>query len=139
MKKMMAAVLLATLAGAVTAQTQPNTADQQAPKTDITVSRSAVCTGIQDREPSGAQETGEIKAEVGSVYFWTEIQAKDVPATVKHVWTLNGKQAAEVELSVKYPRMRTWSSKKIVAGAWKVEVVAASGEVLKAAEFKVVP
>ncbi|HAH05064.1 MAG TPA: hypothetical protein DCM05_00840 [Elusimicrobia bacterium] len=106
---------------------------------DVSVSRSAVCTAIQDREPSGTQESGAYPVGVGVIYYWTEIQAKTVPIAIKHRWSREGKVSAEIELSVKNPRTRTWSTKKIVPGAWKVEVVTAADEVLKSAEFNVVP
>jgi len=152
MKKLTAGLMFAALAGAAVAQTQPQAQmkTEQAPQAtagvaaakpaaELTIARSAVCTGINDREPSGTVENAELKADVGVAYFWTEVQAKDVPTTIKHRWSRDGKQMAEIELAVKYPRTRTWSTKKIVAGAWKVEAVSASGEVIKSAEFKVVP
>jgi hypothetical protein len=136
MKKMMTGLMFLAFAGAA-AQTNAPAADVK--PADVTVSRSAVCTAIQDREPSGTQETGEYKAEIGVIYFWSEIMAKDLPGAVKHRWSQDGKQVFEIELSLKNPRTRTWSTKKIAPGAWKVEVVSASGEVLKSAEFKIVP
>jgi len=154
MKRLIAGLALAALAGAAAAQTQPQAPSKtdQAPQTAagaaaaskpqtaaLSVGRSAVCTGIKDREPSGTPENAEFKAEVGMVYFWTEIIAKDVPTTVKHRWALGGKQAAEIELAVKHPKTRTWSAKKIAPGSWKVEALSPDGEVMKAVEFKVVP
>lgn len=130
MKKLLSGLMLLAFAGAYA---------QTAAPADMSVSRSAVCTAIQDREPTGTQESGEYTAATGVIYFWTEVQARTVPAALKHVWSHEGKVAAEIELQVRHARTRTWSTKKIFPGAWKVEAVDASGQVLQTAEFKIVP
>ena len=63
--------------------------------------------------------------------------ADQAPTTVKHVWTADGKKEAEVSLDVKYPAVRTWSSKSVWPGSWKVEAVDEKGTVLASKEFTV--
>ena len=142
MKSVAALSAVLVLAGWAAAQTQPAPAPQSAPAAEAqpeAVGKSALCTGIHDREPSGSiEETAEVKAGVGSVYFWTEVQAKAAPASVKHRWSLEGRQVFEIELAVKHPMTRTWSMNKVSPGAWKVSALSSSGAVLASREFRVV-
>ena len=96
----------------------------------------AVGTGIDNKEISG--EAARFDATVDRVYCWTKVTADHVPATIKHVWTLDGKKEAEIPLDLKYPAMRTWSWKRVRPGAWKVEAVDEQGAVLFSKEFAVV-
>ena len=106
---------------------------------DVAVSRSTLCTAVSDHEPVGApdKEPYEFKAEVGKVFFFNEVQAKNPPATITQKWYLDDKPVGEVKLDVKYPRTRTWSTKTVGVGNWKVETVDDSGKTLATASFKV--
>jgi len=89
------------------------------------------CTDVVEREPSGAGI--EFPVDVGKLFFWSNVLNDGEETSVTHVWYLNGEEKARVELPVKYPRNRIWSSKIIPAewaGEWKVEVVTADGDVL---------
>jgi hypothetical protein len=104
----------------------------------LDVDQMVFCTGVQDREPVGADTA--FADTVGEVYCFTQISGADEPTTVSHVWYLNGEEKASVELSVGGQKWRTWSSKRIPAewdGAWKVEVKSADGSVLMSKEFVV--
>ncbi len=99
-----------------------------------------VCTGIQERMPTGMAES--FTPEVGQVYLWCKITGSDGETTIKHVWYYQGNEMASVELPVKSSSYRTWSAKKIMpqwTGDWSVKVEDASGTVLKEISFKIEP
>lgn len=103
----------------------------------LTVARSVVCTGVKDREPTGALEGSELAAGTEQAYYFNELKASTPPQAFKHLWYFEGKQVAEIPLAAKAERWRTWSAKKVWKGSWKVEAVAEGGAVLSTAEFKV--
>jgi hypothetical protein len=105
---------------------------------ELAVEKMTFCAGVEDREPIG--EATEFTTEVSRVWCWTEIVGAADTTFVTHKWYWDGENVANVELEVKYPRMRTWSYKTLtpeMAGSWKVEVVDASGEVLKELSFQI--
>src|SRR5437016_8834262 len=79
----------------------------------------------------------EFDVSVGRIYCWTRIISQNVPTTIKHVWYAGEQQVAEVPLNINYPSTRTWSSKAVSAGRWRVEVVGETGEVLASTDFTV--
>lgn len=116
-------------------------AEDEAAKTEppeVAVSKGVLCTAVADREAADPKESGaEFEAGVQRVYFWNAATVAHPPQTVKHVWTKDGKAVAEVSLELKHTRTRTWSSKKIAPGSWKVETVTPDGTVLAVVEFTV--
>ena len=99
-----------------------------------------VCTGIQDRMPVGAAT--EFPADVDTVYLWTKVTGAKDTTMIVDVWTHEGEEMARVELPVKSPSWRTWSSKAIRpdwTGKWDVKVLDADGNVLKGLQFTIVP
>lgn len=100
------------------------------PETELplSVERMTFCTGVEEREP--VEEGSEFAAEIGKLYFWSNVLNEGEETTVEHVWYLNGEEKARVELPIRYPRNRVWSSKIIPPewdGQWVVEIVAAGG------------
>ncbi len=86
------------------------------------------CTGVVERDP--VEGGSEFATDIGKLYFWSNVLNEGEETTVEHVWYLNGEEKARVQLPIKYPRNRVWSSKIIPAewdGQWVVEIVAASG------------
>ncbi|MBI4347886.1 MAG: DUF2914 domain-containing protein [Elusimicrobia bacterium] len=105
---------------------------------EVAISKGVLCTAIADRQAADPEESGaEYEASVERIYFWNAATVAHPPQTVTHVWTKDGKKVAEVALELKHGRTRTWSSKKIASGAWKVETVTPDGTVLAVAEFTV--
>ena len=110
-----------------------------APAADAHVShqtaRVTVCTAVENREPVDAvTETG---TSAGRVICWMKMESESVPTTVKHVWYAGDEKVGEVSLKVPSSPYRTWSSKNVWPGMWRVEVVSESGAVLDRKEFKV--
>ncbi len=71
------------------------------------------------------------------IYCWTSVRSKTVPSKLTHVWYREGKKRAEVELELSTSPFRTWSSKNIWPGNWRVEVLGRDGEVLAAEDLQV--
>ncbi len=95
-----------------------------------------LCESVEEREPVSVKT--EFTSDVGKVYCWTNIYGAVKPTQIKHVWYYGDKKLAEVPLSIKYPRMRTWSCKSIIpewVGDWYVEIIGPEGDVLKRVEF----
>ena len=132
MRNMM--VLLAVLSLGATVFAQAPKQQAEAPK-PYQVEKIALGTGVESRELVG--EATEFDVAVGRIYCWTKINSQNVPTTIKHVWYTDGEQAAEVPLNINYPSTRTWSSKAVSAGRWRVEVVGETGEVLASTDFTV--
>ncbi|MGD1158582.1 MAG: DUF2914 domain-containing protein [Terriglobia bacterium] len=132
MKKLLSVVACVLLAqGLASAQEKSEKAASPA----LTVEKIVVATSVENREPVG--ENTEFEASVGTVYCWTKITASTTPATIKHVWYLDDKKVFEIPLELKYASTRTWSSKSVQTGKWKVEVTDDAGTVLSSLTFTV--
>jgi hypothetical protein len=115
---------------------QPMAPEQQPPAPNLVqVEKVALGTGLESRELVG--EATEFDVSAGRIYCWTKIVSENVPTTVTHVWYADAEKAAEVPQNIKYPTTRTWSSKAIWAGKWRVDVVSEMGDVLASADFTV--
>ena len=103
-------------------------------KTQIT--ETSFCESIDNLLP--VKPNKEFKANIGKVYFWTNIYGTEKPTIIKHVWYYKNKKVAEVPLKVEYIRHRTWSSKIIEpvwAGDWTVEVIDKYGNLIQKFSF----
>jgi len=127
-------VLLAVLSFSGTVVAQAPEQQAEAPKPSQ-VEKIALGTGVESRDLVG--EATEFDVSVGRIYCWTKITSQNVPTTIKHIWYAGEEKAAEVPLNINSPSARTWSSKAISAGKWKVEVVSETGEVLASTDFTV--
>lgn len=105
---------------------------------EFTVDEMICGISVMERELEGAAET--FPAGTEKVYCWTLITGCEEPTTVEHVWYYGAEEMARVTLDVKYPRVRTWSSKNILpewTGDWKVELVDADGNILATRAFSI--
>jgi hypothetical protein len=97
-----------------------------------------IARGVQERNPVGV---GNIFAgDVGQLFCHSLILGAEGETTIHHVWYWNAQKMADVPLTIRSPRFRTRSSKKILphwTGPWRVEVVSSDGEVLEMTEFVV--
>ena len=111
------------------------TAQEKSPAADkgIQVDKIVAATSVEKLDPVG--ENTEFAA--GIVSCWTKVTARAVPATIKHVWFFGDKKVFEQSLDIKFPSTRTWSSKSVKPGNWKVEVTDESGGVLSSISFTV--
>lgn len=107
-------------------------------QTTMSVSRTAACAGVGNREPIGVAEV--FVSSTDRIFFYSEIMGADNPQDLRHLWRYEGKPIAEVVLQVGGQRYRTWSSKKIIpqwTGNWQVDVVDVSGAILASGSFVV--
>jgi hypothetical protein len=108
------------------------------PVAGLTISRMEIAASVENREPVGIAATFPATQE--KVYCYLEF--KDVPqdTTITYVWTLGQNHMGTVTQQVKKSsRWRTWANKSLggMKGDWKVDVLDASGAVLKSAMFTV--
>ncbi len=109
-------------------------AQKESPK-GLSVEKAVAATSVEDHEPVG--EAKEFNASVGKVYCWTKVVAETVPTKIKHVWYVDNQQVSEIPLDINYPSTRTWSTKTIRAGSWRVDVTDETGTVLTSVNFTV--
>jgi len=111
----------------------PPAAEPAAPA--LEVRRSTVCTAISDRRPLWSGH--EFKASVQTVYYWLDVRAGNLPASIRVLWFYEGKQASEIVLGVRHSKSRIWCHKRIRPGRWRVEARSPAGELLSFAEFRI--
>lgn len=94
------------------------------------VARSAITTGVVDREPVDSIIT--LANTETKVFYFTDLRHFE-GQTVKHLWEYEGQTMSEVSFEVKGARWRVWSSKTMNPkwiGDWRVYVIDGSGEVV---------
>ena len=131
--KIALSILASVLLAFGVAMAQEKTANPATPA--VKVEKIVVATSVENHDPVG--ENTEFQASVGTLYCWTKITAANPPATIKHVWYDDDKKVFELSLDIKFASTRTWSSKSVKAGSWKVEVTDDAGTVLSSVTFTV--
>ncbi len=137
-------VCLTVLAGAALAQQQAPAptpaapAATAAPAAELTIARMEIASSVENREPVGI--AASFPATQEKVFCFLEFRNVPQETAVTVVWTLGLNEMGTVPLTVKaFSKYRTWANKTIggMKGDWKVDVVDASGTVLKSATFKI--
>lgn len=138
MKKIVLFFLVACLTTAAGAAWAEQQATPKAAPAALTIARMEIAGSVADREPAGIAATFPATQE--KVFCFLEFRNVAAETSVTVVWTLGQTEMGSVDLSIKPSmRFRTWSTKAIggMKGDWKVEVVDATGAILKSAAFKV--
>jgi hypothetical protein len=94
------------------------------------------CAAVRDREPVGAAEA--FPSDIARVTCFTKIVGAEDTVSVEHVWYFGDREMARVELAVRSPSWRTWSTKTMTpewAGEWRVDVVESDTTVIASKEF----
>jgi len=102
------------------------------------VVRDILATEIINREPE--EVVPPIPAEIGRLYYFTEVVEGAPLGEILHVWTWQDREVGEIPLKVQGGRFRTWSYKTIPptwTGEWRVEARTPDGAVLSSANFTV--
>jgi hypothetical protein len=102
------------------------------------VTNSAICEKIVNREV--VNEGRSFSASLGKLYCFSKIANIDSYTEVVHAWYYGNTERARVTLNVNPPAWRTYSSKVIQAheiGSWRVEILDASGNLLRTVHFEV--
>ena len=105
---------------------------------DLTVENGAICEDVVDHEAVGASTS--FPAGVSKLYCLTRITGAKEQTQIAHIWYYGEIQRARVELAVKSPNWRTYSSKRIQShetGQWHVEVVDKEGRILETYRFDI--
>jgi hypothetical protein len=83
-----------------------------------------------------------VPAEVGRLYYFTEVVEAGRPTTVLHLWYWRNRNVSVVLLEVNGLRFRTWSYKTIPrawTGEWRVEARTPDGTILSSRAFLIEP
>ena len=102
----------------------------------IEVEEMVFCTGIEERQPVGA-DTSFLNT-VEQVYCFTKINGAQDTTQVSHIWYFNDQEMAKIELNIRSKSWRTWSSKRIMSewtGTWRVDVVSSTEAIIESKEF----
>jgi hypothetical protein len=103
----------------------------------LIVESASICTGVANREAVDAGTSFSVS--VGKLYCFSKIADIQEPTEIVHVWYYGETERARLSLGVNPPAWRTYSSKIIQAhevGAWRVEILDASGNLLETAKFE---
>lgn len=107
-----------------------------AQKTELVVSEVVFCTGVEDRQPVGANS--QFFDTMERIYCFTRITGAAEDVKIYHVWIFGEEEKARVELTLRSSNWRTWSSKRIIqawSGAWRVDIVLENGDIIASREF----
>jgi hypothetical protein len=102
------------------------------------VVNSAICENVVNREI--ANEGTSFSSSAGKLYCFSKIDNIQSYTEVVHAWYYGDTERARVTLNVNPPAWRTYSSKIIQAheiGAWRVEILDSSGNLLETLRFEV--
>jgi HEAT repeat protein len=94
--------------------------EREANARTLQVHAARVAKGIRREQPDHAGRV--FPASVKNVFFWNEVSVTNVPASLRHVWFLDGKPVYDTTLLVVSPTARVWSSRRIRPGKWRVDV-----------------
>jgi hypothetical protein len=105
----------------------------------FTIARMDLASGVEKRQPTGIATT--FPATTEKVYCFLELNNVTANTSFTYVWTLGLNEMARVTQTATrtVAKYRTWSTKALggMKGDWKVDILDASGTVLKTATFKV--
>jgi hypothetical protein len=105
---------------------------------ELKIVSAVICRNVSDREPMEAGDSFALS--VGKLYCLSNITGIRNPTEIIHAWYYGETQRARVNLRVNPPNWRTYSSKIIQPheiGAWRVEILDASGNLLETIRFEI--
>ena len=106
---------------------------------DLNILQAGVCAEIKNRMPAGVDTSFPVSTQ--RVYVWNEIEAKQIPSKIRHIYYFKGQIISDVTLDVQSYYWRTWSSKNISRnrdrGEWRVDIASDAGKVLRRLYFEV--
>ena len=104
----------------------------------ISVAVGVIAEGVENHVP--ISPSSSFGLGVGKLYCFTRITTKSYPVVIKHLWFHGDKFVMEIQLPVKSPNWRTYSSKTILpsaTGDWRVDVTTEDGMILKTLRFTI--
>ncbi|MGM0454120.1 MAG: DUF2914 domain-containing protein [Thermodesulfobacteriota bacterium] len=127
---------------------QPEEAAQpETPAPRPRIASLVTCRGVENKQYALPKKSFSLAPDETQpdVWVWMDVRSEKntLPYTLRHVYYVNGEHYADVSLSIRYPRMRTWSNvtltQKSLTGQWRVDVVNADDHVLAQTRFTVAP
>ena len=103
----------------------------------LSVESASICTGVANREAVDAGTSFAVS--ISRLYCFSKIAGIQESTDIVHVWYYGETERARISLGVNPPAWRTHSSKIIQAheiGAWRVEILDASGNLLETLKFE---
>jgi hypothetical protein len=91
---------------------------------------------------AAVDEGSSFPASVGRLFCLTHIENIQDATDIFHVWHYGDIERARVRLRVNSPSWRTYSSKIIQShetGAWRVDILDGSANLLKSVQFEITP
>lgn len=122
---------------AATAQAPPKGGGTPA-ASKLALVQALVCEEVKDGIPLNPAIAFSISA--GKIYCYTLFDQITEDTVVYHHWFFRDKPSARIRLSLRQPRWSTFSSiqlREADKGPWRVEIVDASGRILKHLRFSV--
>ncbi|MBW2278970.1 MAG: DUF2914 domain-containing protein [Deltaproteobacteria bacterium] len=105
----------------------------------LRITQYGVGTGVKNRQLRGESDRFALGTKVA---FFTRVEAGRAGDTIRHVWRHEGNEIASIPLRIGGANWRTYSLKTMhagSAGAWTVEAVDESGNVLARSAFNCLP
>jgi hypothetical protein len=117
----------------------PTTGAPPVDTTQVELVSAHLCEGVHERKPLAKREVFHPSIDKRA-YLWMEVNSKEQPFVMQHIYYRNDRKYCEVSLEIRFPRMRTWSYVTLVdadqVGRWRVEI-ACNERVLKTLSFRV--
>jgi hypothetical protein len=113
-------------------------APSQPGSNSLSVQEMLVVTDIEKLKPIGVAES--FPATVGKLFCFTKITGARTGTLVRHLWFYGDRLMSMVSLPVKQTSWRTYSLQSIQprwTGAWRVDVTAEDGTLLKSVSFTI--
>lgn len=114
-------------------ETSPKESDVAAA---IQIEDAVISQDIVDRQPVGVSDV--VAKENAKIFCFTRVVGAVGDTSVTHNWYYQGTLKSTVQLPVRSPNWRTWSSKTMDptwTGQWMVEVLSADGTPLESIIF----
>lgn len=106
---------------------------------NIEVLKTAVCTDVKDRKPSG--ENDSFQWSMDRIYIWNLIKCESHLSSIRHIYYFKGQKVSDIVLDIRSPLWRTWSYKGLLdkrfIGPWRVDITSADGKLLQRVHFQV--
>lgn len=105
---------------------------------DLEVTEMFFCRKIENTEPVGIDSI--FLGTIRKVFCFSKIEGALDTTMITHIWYYSSDEIAEIDLDIRSPSWRTWSSKNIMkgwTGNWRVDIYSKSGVLLKSKEFTI--
>lgn len=107
---------------------------------DVKVTTAVICHNVVDRQP--VEPGTSFPVSVGRLYCYTKIENIKNAENIVHMWYYGDTQRAQISLNINPPSWRTYSSKIIQPheiGAWRVDILDTTGNLLETVRFEITP